>query len=130
MRLQHRGGEALYRESLQAATQRDVLFGFRKSGDLLAPAPRNWRKIPKRRFYGLHMPPPPQPVLVPLPPSALTAVGVTNVVRNRTAAPRASSTRFTSFLLLNCDVDRDGFMADPRRQQPGRTLICPEFVTK
>jgi hypothetical protein len=43
--------------------------------------------------YGLHILPL-QPVLVP-PPSAFTTVGVTKVVRNSTAAPRVSSTRFT-----------------------------------
>jgi len=37
MRLQHGDGEALYRESLQAATMVRILFGFRKSGEFDAP---------------------------------------------------------------------------------------------
>jgi hypothetical protein len=37
MRLQHGGGQALYRESLQAATVARILFGFRKSDDFVAP---------------------------------------------------------------------------------------------
>ena len=36
MRLQHGGGEALYREWLQAATHPSILSGFRKSGDFIA----------------------------------------------------------------------------------------------
>jgi len=36
VRLQHGSGEAIYRESLQAATQGLILFGFRKNSDVLA----------------------------------------------------------------------------------------------
>jgi hypothetical protein len=35
VRLQHGGGEALYRDLLQAATLGRVLFGFRKIDDLV-----------------------------------------------------------------------------------------------
>jgi len=41
VRLQHGGGEALYRDSLQAATQASILFGFRKSVYLVVPLSRN-----------------------------------------------------------------------------------------
>lgn len=37
MGLQHGDGQALYRDSLQAATGGSVLFGFRKIGDLGVP---------------------------------------------------------------------------------------------
>jgi hypothetical protein len=35
VRLQHGGGEALYRDSLQAATLGRILFGFRKIDDFV-----------------------------------------------------------------------------------------------
>src|SRR5580692_693250 len=61
---------------------------------------KTWCKIFRWQVYGLHIPPL-QPVVLP-PPSALTRVGVTKVLRNRTAAATTSSTRFTviSFFLL------------------------------
>ena len=101
MRLQHRGGEALYRDSLQAATTPTVLSGFRKIEDFAV------RNVDLRctisntlsAAYGLHMEFPPQLVVVPAPPSARTAVGVTRVQRKSTAEPRTSSTRFTVFSL-------------------------------
>jgi hypothetical protein len=94
MCLQHRGGEALYRELLQAATPTAILFGFRKSTGCDAPSHNFQSKIFKRADYGLHMPPP-QPVPPVLPPSAFTMVGVTKVLMKITAVATASSTRFT-----------------------------------
>jgi len=97
VRLQHASGQALYREPLQAATLVPILFGFRKSDNIVALASETWRKMLRIFVYGLHKPEPPQFVALPPPPSAFTAVGVTKVVRNSTAAPSASSTCFTGF---------------------------------
>jgi len=36
MRLQHCGGEAIYRDSLQAAMKETILFGFRKMSGHIA----------------------------------------------------------------------------------------------
>jgi len=61
-------------------------------------------------LYGLQIVLPPQ-FVVPAPPSALTAVGTTKVLRKRTAAPSTSRIRFTLFSPWDCELDRDSFMA-------------------
>ena len=80
--------------------------------------------------YGLHIPEPPQFVVLPPPPSAFTTVGVTKVLRNNTAVAMTSSIRFTVYLLIDCELDRDRYMAFPAPQRHRRTLNCSEFVTK
>jgi len=66
------------------------LFGFRK---INAPAAR-FLDLPWHNSsgvtYGLQMVLPPQFVLLPPPPSALTTVGTTRVLRNSMVAPRTS----------------------------------------
>jgi hypothetical protein len=100
VRLQLGGGEALYRDSLQAATIPSLLFGFRKTGGLAVSLLNLPCKIARKPIYGLHIELPPQLVAVPLPPSARTTVGITKVLRNSTAAPKTSSTRFTVVISL------------------------------
>ena len=80
--------------------------------------------------YGLHIELPPQFVLVPPPPSARTTVGVTKVLRNRTAAPTTSSICFTVFSPCDCELDGDRFTPEPLVQRHGKTFNCSEFVTR
>ena len=129
MRLQHGGSQALYRELLQATTQTPVLFGFRKGGDFFAPLPRELMQNSLSGVYGLHILVP-HPVVPPLLPSAFSTVGVTKVLRKRTAVATTSNIRFTVGLLFECESDRDSFMADRRWKRHSRTVDCSEFVTR
>lgn len=103
-----------------------ILFRFRKKP--------GWRSLSAPvsctiTIYGLHRTLP-QLVLF-APPSARTKVGITKVLRKRTAAPRTSRVRFMMVVLLcECESDGDNFTPSKVFAMSWQTFERSEFVTR
>src|SRR5579864_6734288 len=94
MRLQHRG-QVLYRDSLQAAIFNNSCSVFVRFASYTCGSIDHPCIIFCGTAYGLQSPVLPLQFVPVPPPSARAGVGVTKVLRNRTAVARTNRTRFT-----------------------------------